>query len=285
MKFRRSGIDDPNALESSQNVQPLGFAKQSPWKRLDLLLDMIKREKPEVLSAYIDNLQQRYDSLVTSRIKHSIDISAQLEEFEHLRNYPELAASNLNYFFSILQQPENTDYESVTIEVTLRTQLRSVLCPKYQNLLSLTQTMARGEAIELYKKYHDEVMRGGRASNEDRYQDLDEFATRWDQEGAKKSPYIRIFSEAKDGKLYLRKDNCLWNDAISDLRDSELKYYICCYQDFESARLANRHFLLTMERTIIEGDTFCDSVFHDTRIDDNLNHPSEEFFANMTPED
>ena len=68
------------------------------------------------------------------------------------------------------------------------------------------------------------------------------------------------------------------NDAISDLQDSEVKYYICCYGDFEGARQSNRHFVLTMERTIIEGYPYCDSVFHDTRIDDNLAHPSEELF-------
>jgi hypothetical protein len=284
MKFRRSGNNDPNALESLQEMQPLGFAKQSPWKRLDTLLGLIRKEKPSVISEFVDNLQQKYDSLVSTRIEHSIDIPAQLEEFEHLSNYPELAASNLNYFFSILQHPENIDYKTATIEVTLRTQLRSVLCPKYQNLLTLTQTIDRGEAIELYKQYHDELMRSGRASDEDRYQDLDEFAGRWNQEGAMKSPYIRIHSEVMNGKLYLRKDNCLWNDAINDLGDSELKYYICCYQDFESARLANRHFILTMERTIIKGHPFCDSVFHDTRIEDDLTHPPNEFFASMEPE-
>ena len=87
-----------------------------------------------------------------------------------------------------------------------------------------------------------------------------------------------------DGKLYLRKNNCLWNDAIQDFEDSEVKYYVCCYGDFDAPRRANKNFVLTMERTIIEGHPYCDSVFHDTRVNKDLSHPSEEFFDKMKAE-
>ncbi|MHA2374237.1 MAG: L-2-amino-thiazoline-4-carboxylic acid hydrolase, partial [Candidatus Thorarchaeota archaeon] len=194
-------------------------------------------------------------------------------------------SSNLNYYLQVLQPPESTDWMNDTVEVTHRNQLRAVLCPKYQNVRVLTETMDRGEAIELYKKYHDEFMREGRSTSENEYETLDDFAARWKQDSDEQNRgLIRVISEVKDGKLYLRKDTCLWNDAIEDLEDQELKYVVCCYGDFESPRLANKHFVLTMERTIIEGHTFCDSVFHDTRISKDLTHPSEDFFVSMEPE-
>ena len=56
------------------------------------------------------------------------------------------------------------------------------------------------------------------------------------------------------------------NDAISDLEDIEVKYHICCFGDFYAAERANRHFILTMERTIREGYPYCDSVFHSTDV-------------------
>jgi hypothetical protein len=287
MKFRRVGIHDPDALEIPREVQPIQFAKHSPLKRLNLLLGSVKQYRPDILIDYVTRLQKRYADLAESELakEWSIDVSELTTEFDHLKEFPTLAESNLSYYLQILQPPFSSDWKNETVKVSQRNQLRAVLCPKYQNIRVLTETIDRRDAIELYKIYHDEFMREGRSSSEDRYKTLDEFSARWNQEDNDGNRgLIRVISEVKDGKLYLRKDTCLWADAIEDLEDQELKYYVCCYGDFESARLANRHFVLTMERTIIEGHPYCDSVFHDTRISNDLSHPSDEFFAVMEPE-
>lgn len=287
MQFRRSGIPDPNALEIPREIQPISFAKRSPLKRLNSLLTHIWNLYPKAYSEYTRNLQHQYDSLVNRDIiaEKSIDISKITVEFDHLRENPNLASSSLNYFLQVLQPPEDTDLVCDAIEVTQRNQLRSVLCPKYQNILVLAETIGREDAIEVYKTYHDNFARGGQSSQANQCETLEDFAARWNPESAKANPgLIRVISNVVDGKLYLRKDNCLWNDAIQDLEDSELKYYICCYGDFNAPRQANSNFVLTMERTIIEGYPFCDSVFHDLRINNNLAHPSEEFFFNMNPD-
>ncbi|MHA1906027.1 MAG: hypothetical protein ACW98Y_01930 [Candidatus Thorarchaeota archaeon] len=287
MKFRRSGVPHQDALGIMGEVQPLNFAKRSPWKRLNSLLTHIRKSRPDIMSEYIANLHEKYDELARLNwiAERSFDISTHIAEFDQLRAYPSLAISNLNYYLQMLQPPKSADWRNDAVEVPQRNQLRAVLGPKYQNLLVLTETIDRKEAIELYKVYHDEFAREGRSSQDDQYQTLEEFAARWNPESDKENPgLIRIISEVVDGKLYLRKDNCLWNDAISDLDDSEVKYYVCCYGDFDAPRRANRNFVLTMERTIIEGHPFCDSVFHDTRINKDLSHPSDAFFARMAPE-
>ncbi len=265
----------------------MDLAKQSPWKRLDSLLRQIRNFDPRVLQSYTKNLQVRYDELSKNNVvvEKSIDVPTLLSDFENLREFPKLGASNLNYFLQVLDPSMDVDLIRDTIEVPQRNQIRAVLLPKYQNLLILTETIARDEAIEIYKTYHDELMRAGRSSQKDRFQTLKEYAERWINSNPNENRgLVRIISEPYKGKVYLRKDTCLWNEAIQDLEDNELKYYVCCYQDFESARLANRSFVLTMERTIVKGHPFCDSVFHDTRIDDELIHPSEEFFSSMNPE-
>lgn len=287
MKFRMSGIPEPNALEIPRKIQPISFAKRSPLTRLNLLLNHIKKSNPKIYSEYVLNLQVKYDNLARLDIiaGKNIDISSHIAEFDQLKVHPSLASSNLNYFLQVLQLPDSVDLENDTVEVSQRNQLRSVLCPKYQNLLVLTETMDRKDAIEIYKIYHDEFAGDGQSSQKNQYETLEEFAARWNPESDKANPgLIRILSEVVDGKLYLRKDNCLWNDAIADLEDSEVKYYVCCYGDFDAPRRANRNFVLTMERTIIEGHSYCDSVFHDTRINKNLSHPSEEFFDKMNVE-
>ncbi len=280
--FRRSGIDNPNALELVRKLRPIPFAKQSPLKRLNLLLSIVKKHRPDIVSEYVANLKRKYNTLSTPDLVNEIDVSNLVAEFEVLKEFPELASSNLAYFLHILQPPDDADLENDTIEVSQRIQLRTVLCPKYQNLLTLTETIDRNEAIEIYKIYHDAFLMETRSSQEDQYETLQQFADRWNQESAKENPgLIRFISDEKDGKVYLRKENCLWNDAISDLQDIDVKYMICCYGDFDGAQRANKHFVLTMERTIIEGHHYCDSVFHDTRIDNVLTHPPDEFFEGI----
>ena len=114
---------------------------------------------------------------------------------------------------------------------------------------------------------------------------LVELAEMWLQEDTINSPgLIRIVSDVKDGKLYLRKDTCLWNDAIADLEDQELRYVVCCYGDYEAIKRNNRNFVMTMKHTIIEGHPYCDCVIHDTRITADLTHPPDDFFSSMIPE-
>jgi hypothetical protein len=77
-------------------------------------------------------------------------------------------------------------------------------------------------------------------------------------------------------------ENCLWIEALTDLDDSELKYLVCCYGDYQSAQHHyNQHIILTMEHTIAQGDPYCSRVLHDTREDWDLRHPQKEFWDNL----
>ncbi len=287
MKFRKSGVHDPLALESKRNIQPIEHAKLSQFTRLNCLLGFVKKFYPEVLEEYTTNLQRRYDSLATTTYvqRSTFDIVSLISEFDSLKEFPDLALSNLNYLFQILQLPANVDLENDSFEITQRIQLQAVLYHKYQNLFSLANTIDRNEAIELYKAYHDEFMRMTTSTQKDRFDNLEELAEQWFQEDTISSPgLIRYVSEVKDGKLFLRKDTCLWNDAIEELEDKELKYVICCYGDYGAAKRDNKHFVMTMKHTIIEGHNYCDCVYHDTRVSTDLTHPSDDFFASIETE-
>jgi hypothetical protein len=214
--------------------------------------------------------------------EYALDIHELISDFQLLKDYPELAQRSLDYFFQTLQMPTGTDVENDTIEVTQRIQLQAFLYPKYQNLITLTETIEREEAIEIYKEYHDVFMRYvAEISPPRHFETLDELAEQWFEDDNNCPGLIRLVSEVVDGKLILRKDTCLWNDAIEDLEDTELKYLICCYGDYESIRLRNQHFVMTMNHTIVEGHSYCDCVFHDTRIGTDLTHPPDEFFDSI----
>ena len=94
--------------------------------------------------------------------------------------------------------------------------------------------------------------------------------------------WVRIYGMISEAKMFFRNENCLWVDVLTDLPDKELKYFVCCYGDYQTARTyRNEHITLTMEHTIAEGDPYCSRVLHDTRIDWNLKHPPKEFWDNI----
>ena len=95
--------------------------------------------------------------------------------------------------------------------------------------------------------------------------------------------WLVIQSKPENGKLVYRKEMCLWNEALTDLPDIELKYLVCCYGDFQGVKRENKHFVLTMEHTVVEGDPYCSCIVHDTRIDWKLTHPSREYWDKIWP--
>ncbi|MDO8124048.1 MAG: L-2-amino-thiazoline-4-carboxylic acid hydrolase, partial [Candidatus Hermodarchaeota archaeon] len=89
--------------------------------------------------------------------------------------------------------------------------------------------------------------------------------------------------EVKDGKLIMRRDTCLHHALLADIPDEELKFLTCCYGDYEGVRGFNKHFKLTMEHTLVAGDSYCDCVYYDTRLTKDFTHPSKEFFDSIWP--
>lgn len=103
------------------------------------------------------------------------------------------------------------------------------------------------------------------------------------KEARKRRGWVSVFSEVEDGEYIIRNENCLLVEALDDLEDKELVYVICCHGDSKYAEMQNEHFVLTRHYTIAEGDPYCDKVFHDTRIDKKITHPSKEFLDNIWP--
>ncbi|MHA2246357.1 MAG: hypothetical protein ACXADY_15560 [Candidatus Hodarchaeales archaeon] len=78
--------------------------------------------------------------------------------------------------------------------------------------------------------------------------------------------------------------NCTWVEALEEFPDSELKYLVCCYGDYEGVKMRDESLILTMEHTIAQGDPYCSRVVHDTRVDYDLRHPPKKFWDNLRPE-
>jgi hypothetical protein len=148
----------------------------------------------------------------------------------------------------------------------------------------LTETLDRADAIALFKKFLTHYYLEDRDPNRETYDNLETLFAKVIEPKEVSSEWVIVRGMIGDGKYAYRNDNCLWIDAIDDLPDSELKYYVCCYGDYERAKDYHDSIVLTMEHTIAQGDPYCSRVLHDTRVDWDLRHPPKSFWDSMKPD-
>ncbi|MGD9381771.1 MAG: L-2-amino-thiazoline-4-carboxylic acid hydrolase [Candidatus Thorarchaeota archaeon] len=280
MKFVKTGEYRPDALERLVEINPLEET-QKRLKRMNYLLGFVRERKPEVLQDYVNNLLVKYQSLSkdTQMKSHPFNLDELVSDNPNLKEHLELTKAVLNYYVQILQLPEDANPEKS--EVVNKNYLQSFLHPAYYNLLVLTETLDRAEAITLYKKFVTHYIIDRRNPDRDTYDNLETAFAEAIKPKDVPSEWVIVRGMIGDGKYAYRNDNCLWVDAIEDLSDSELKYYVCCYGDYESAKIYHDSVILTMEHTIAQGDPYCSRVLHDTRVDWNLKHPPKDFWDDI----
>ncbi|NHJ01884.1 MAG: hypothetical protein EAX86_07045 [Candidatus Heimdallarchaeota archaeon] len=285
MKVSRTGEAMSNALEFEVEIQVYANAKREVLKRLNFILGFIDDQKPSVVTKYVLNLQNQYQKLVQENLIKKLGISFDelIDEFDYLRRNPELAQLSLTFYLHNLQVPEKIEWSNEKINVINKDYLHSFLLPRYYNLVALIETIGREEAIKLYKKYITCFQKERRKNYESDFVDLETLLENRIKPGDKPSEWVIFHALLNEGKYAYRNNNCSWVDALEELPDSELKYLVCCYGDYEGAKMRDESLILTMEHTIAQGDPYCSRVLHDTRVDYDLRHPAKEFWDNFEP--
>ena len=288
MEFIELGNYDEKALDYLKEIEPLNYAKNIPLLQLDYLLGFIKRRKQEIYNSFIENLEKHYAELEKENYvtKRNFKISIILDATDILKQYKPLARNSLNYFLSLLKIPLEANWEEEKQEVKNVDYFRSFAYPSYQNLVILSDTVGKEEAIKLYKIFVTEFMIFKNKRTKGKYETLEE--QREDEiRDFKENPYpgwVRIESTIENGKLHHRRDTCLLAEAIKDLPDKDFRYLVACYKDFQGTKINwNKDFVLTIGHTLIEGDTYCSCTIHDTKINWDLTHPPDEFWDSMWP--
>jgi hypothetical protein len=276
MKVQRYGEYRP---KQKDNLNTLKFIERS-LNRLDHLLGVIFRHNPEKQQQFISNLILRIKPLInTTYAKNkSINILRILNKTENLRNYPELAELMFNLGIEFLNLSRNIPWEKEEINILDKDIARGYSFPLYYQVSSLVEIIGRKEAFDLYQRHH-ELYRESH-QNIQKFEDLDtvrEFFIK----GAQNWGNILMISDVTNGKLIIRRDHCIYSEVLRELNDPELTNLIMCSGDFSYWKATNSDFVLTRRHTLMEGHSYCDFVFHDTRINNELIHPLDIFFDNL----
>ncbi|MCG3227593.1 MAG: hypothetical protein H7645_11805 [Candidatus Heimdallarchaeota archaeon] len=204
------------------------------------------------------------------------------DDFIHLKVYPDLLFNALNYYLQLLKVDTKKNWTKDKIKVTNKNYIQSFLYHRYYNALVLTEIIERNQAVKFFKDYIDSYVKSI-SSEWRKYETLEEFReARIPQEGDPPNiGWVIVQGVIEKGKYPQRKDTCMWDDAIKELPDVELKYLAACYGDFQGYNNSNENFILTMSHTVVEGYPYCDCIVHDIRVNKDLTHPPKEFFDNM----
>ncbi|NHJ48635.1 MAG: hypothetical protein FK733_12690 [Asgard group archaeon] len=284
MEIYESGEIKPDVLESVSSIKPEESSKREALKRLDFILGFFAEQYPKKKEQFIKDLIAQYKELVKEDhiSKLGLETDDILKEFTKLYKEKELALLSLNFFIQNVQLKDKSNWIGET-DVIYKNKLYSYLLPRYYNLTVFIKTLGREEGIKLYKKYITHFIINRLKTHEDQVQDIRVLAKPREPTDTP-SEWNIYYGLINDGKYFYRNNNCTWVEALADFPDKELVYLVCCYGDYEGVKYRNKHFILTMEHTIAEGDPYCSRVIHDTRVDYDLRHPSKEFWDDLKPE-
>ncbi|MHA1502282.1 MAG: L-2-amino-thiazoline-4-carboxylic acid hydrolase [Candidatus Heimdallarchaeota archaeon] len=278
------GKINPNALSRIMEIQPLDQAEKDALKRLNYILGFIENKNQKSLEKFVVNLIEQYKKHITTNFvnESNFDFTKLFSDYKYLKKYAELTTAVLNFYLQKLVIKKDDNWLKEKVKVKQGDYLRAFLLPRYNNLQALIKAIGREEAIKLYKQYVSHYYIDLIPTSENTFVDLPTMFERRKQPTETPSEWEIVCGLLNEGKYFYRNNNCMWIDALVDYPDSEMKYLICCYGDYESARYHyNNSIILTMEHTIAQGDKYCSRVLHDTRIDYDLRHPDKDFWDNL----
>ena len=286
MKFTQTGTFNENYLKEQVTIKPMERIQEMLLERLDYFIGFLTKEKPKLLTNYVDNLTNNFQNLIKGDI--TVNSPEKIEEiftdYKNLNQYPDLNKAALNYFIHLLQL---TDKSKWATDVTISTKalIQTWVFPSYYFLQTLAEAIDRNEAIKLFKRYITHFHIDHPSPNRENFVSLEKLVEKRLSGDTTASEWVIVHTLLKDGKYAFKNKNCpTCADTMVNLPDVEFKYLVVCYGDYAKFRAYySDHLILTMEHTIIEGDPYCSRVLHDTRIDYDLRHPPKEFWDNFEP--
>ena len=252
--------------------------------QLDRFLVFISKNKKEILESYTNQIEKDFDELINEKEIQSnyFEDHEKNIEFNLLHSYPNLLKKMrliLEFSFNLDNYEFNPEEDAIQIKAFDR--FRGGKLPQYTYLISLTKVLPREEAIELYKESQEEEVRFHQ-ENPPAMDSVDNMLALY----KKYFPKTHIFSlfKIQEGKVGCKLSRCMIYKVFKDYDssfDQDIAFLTSCYNDYTHARSVNKHFVLTREMTIMEGDPLCDFCWHDTQLVESVEHPTKKIWDSI----
>ncbi|MFX0060909.1 MAG: L-2-amino-thiazoline-4-carboxylic acid hydrolase [Candidatus Hermodarchaeota archaeon] len=241
---------------------------------LDDLLSQLTRDFPETVNTYVEHLSNRFE-------EQAIETYSMTPEgkFAVLQKFPTLIEKAINAHLCCLGYSKYTsEVLDEKIEVFVSDALKGGLMFRYLMAIALTSIMSREKAIQYFQKFIDDFTR---RNLHERVEDLG-------SELKSRSKFFNTYHGhecvtkfIEKGRLVRKITKCMYHEVMKEVNDPDFSYALCCHGDFEETKQINEHFVLTRKKTLIQNHEMCDFCIHDTRIIEQITHPSPEFWENL----
>ncbi|MCY3412431.1 MAG: hypothetical protein INQ03_12410 [Candidatus Heimdallarchaeota archaeon] len=278
MKFYRTGYRRDNFLSEQTTIKPVDQMDEILFTRFNYFIGFIKNNlNLERVIKYFRELADRFYSLCDNAVYYDLDHFLASEHQELL----DAAYSYYLHLLGISKLPKSGE----EYEINMKQMIEAWLFPSYYLLETLSNTIGREYAIDLFKTYISNYHEDHPSPGREKFKNLECFLSDKLSGDTSSSIWEINHTMLEEGKYAFKNLNCpTCADTMVSLPDIEFRYLVACYGDFGAftANLGD-HIQLTMEHTIIKGDSYCSRVLHDTKISTNLWHPPKEFWDNFEP--
>lgn len=271
-------------MEKRVTINPTEKVGNIVFDNLDYFLGFMANNKPGILPLYVKILTQNYLGLVQEDYfsKSMVTVEEKYLDFKNLNEFAELLKASLNFYIELL---EINEIVSTEVEISMKALIHAWTYPSYYLLEALTETIGREEGFRFFKRNITQFYIDHPSQDRDEDFSLEKLMEKRLSGDTTSSEWVIVHTMLEEGKYAFKNKNCpTCVDAMTELPDAEIKYLESCYGDYAKFRaMYSDHFILTMEHTLMEGDSYCSRVLHDTRVDYDLRHPPKEFWDNFEP--
>jgi hypothetical protein len=247
---------------------------------LDRLLIYTENHKSDIYHKYTQDLVKKFKSETKKKykIKESLNLEPIETKSKRILNNQDLKNTSIDLVLSILQIPEDYNWEPIELTMLHLIVDQAVYFPRYFAYQVFIDLLGRSSAIQFIKEFTDYYVLNFR--DVPKYENLTKIFEDDIERGNKSDSSIFIAGLINKGKYVGKCLKCMGHEALKKLPDRELAELVLCYGDYTLIRKMNDNFDVTRNYTLNIGP-YCDLCVHDTRIVSNIEHPSMEFYDNL----
>ncbi|NPD89752.1 MAG: hypothetical protein HGN29_13655 [Asgard group archaeon] len=164
------------------------------------------------------------------------------------------------------------------MQITILDRVSGRIIPKYIMAVVLKEIMPREEALKFYKEYLEYLYIDGE-KREPTMEMIEQMVELYESEY--KETFNFTAFKIDQGKVGIKIEKCMTQQALEHLYngfDKEFGYLVGCYPDFLTINRMNESFVLTREKSLMIGNSYCDFCWHDKRLVEKVEHPEKEFW-------